>query len=178
MAQLPYAMILGIGSYLLATSSTFGCYLATTGFVLIDESPRQYFDMDVERMAVGLFSFEDRINASELTCTMYSRSQIASFDAAFTVAQAFVIKNGKCHDWIMCDHFPIPKLRFTAKTSSQIRLCFALPGGNIPGAYSAYLCIGCIVSILRSVLWNRHFRFVYHRDLHQRNSDLSNPRSR
>jgi hypothetical protein len=86
-----YAMILGIGSYLLATSSTFGCYLATTGFVLIDESPRQYFDTDVERMAVGLFSFEDRINASELACKMYSRSQIASFDAAFTVAQAFGI---------------------------------------------------------------------------------------
>jgi hypothetical protein len=86
-----YAMILGIGSYLLATSSTFGCYLATAGFVLIDESPRQYVDTDVDRMAVGLFSFEDRISESQFTCKMYSRSQLASFDAALTVAQAFGI---------------------------------------------------------------------------------------
>jgi hypothetical protein len=86
-----YAIILGFGSYLLATSSTFGCYLATVGFVLMDGSPRQYVDTDVSRTAVGLFSFEDKINASELSCKMYSSAQLASFDAAVTMAQAFGI---------------------------------------------------------------------------------------
>ena len=78
----------------MATSSTFGCYLAITEFVLFDELPSQQFDTTVAHVAVGLFSYEDKNYSSQLTCKMYSRSELANSDSALKLAQAFgVIAN-------------------------------------------------------------------------------------
>lgn len=82
-----YAMILGISSYLLAISSTWGCYFATVKFIFVDDSPAQYQYPEIDKMGVGLFSYEDITAASDLTCKLYSKAQMNSFDTGFKVAR-------------------------------------------------------------------------------------------
>lgn len=80
-------MILGISSYLLAISSTWGCYFATVKFIFVDDSPAQYQYPEIDKMGVGLFSYEDITAASDLTCKLYSKAQMNSFDTGFKVAR-------------------------------------------------------------------------------------------
>ena len=80
-----YAMILGISSYLLAISASWGCYVATVDFVLIDKSATRF--ENAGGMGIGLFSFEDKAATSDLTCKFYSDAQVESFDSTFIAAR-------------------------------------------------------------------------------------------
>jgi hypothetical protein len=84
-----YAMILGLSSYLLALSSSWGCFYVTVDYVLLKNNPVQLPNFG--GMGIGLFSYEDKTSENDLTCTMYSDNQTESFDMAFKTARAFGI---------------------------------------------------------------------------------------
>ncbi|CAB9504975.1 expressed unknown protein [Seminavis robusta] len=81
-----YALVLGIASYLLAISSTWGCYFASVNFVFLNDEPTKY--KYIERMSVGLFSYEDKSASAAMTCRLYSDAQIEGFDSALRAARA------------------------------------------------------------------------------------------
>lgn len=89
-----YAMILGISSYLLAISASWGCYTANVDFVMIGTNPTQY--SNAGEMGIGLFSFEDKAAVSALTCKMYSEAQVDSFDSIFHAARYLGILANIC----------------------------------------------------------------------------------
>ena len=89
-----YALILGVASYLLAISTSWGCYTSKVDFVMIGTNPRQY--PNAGRMGIGLFSFEDKAAASALTCKMYSEEQVDSFDSIFHAARYLGILANIC----------------------------------------------------------------------------------
>lgn len=99
-----YAMILGVSSYLLAISASWGCYTTKVDFVMIGKSPRQY--TNAGDMGIGLFSFEDKAAASALTCKMYSNEQVESFDSVFHAARYLgILANiciGSCMILLVC----------------------------------------------------------------------------
>ena len=80
-----FALVLGVSSYFLAISSSWGCYFATVDFILIDDSPAQM--QNFGGMGMGLFSYEDKTAPADLTCKAYSNEQIDSFDVPFRAAR-------------------------------------------------------------------------------------------
>jgi len=81
-------MILGMSSYFLALSSTWGCYFIEVDFSLDTASAAT---IPGNEMGIGLFSFEDT-SMDEYTCRAYSDVQLLDFmDTSFRTARVFAI---------------------------------------------------------------------------------------
>jgi len=80
-----YAMILGISSFLLVMTASWGCYFAAADFVFVGNSQKQY--QNAGGMGIGFFSFEDKAASSDLPCKLYSTEQVETFDTIFQIAR-------------------------------------------------------------------------------------------